>query len=136
MTARLEVITLILQSASNGATRNTLMYECYLSFDALHEYLTSLLSRNLLEYHLGEMKFKTTAAGRGFLSANLETSIDNKCSHQCMKCGCLYYCDRVMKCNFPYLHGNCPGCSQFLIGYDIRKGTETKKWLLNNNSGA
>jgi len=95
------------------------MYECYLSFDALQEYLTSLLNRKLLEYLTGEMKFMTTAAGSEFLSANLETSIDDKWDHQCMKCGCMYYCERTTKCKFPYLHGICQRCSQFLIGHNI-----------------
>jgi predicted transcriptional regulator len=117
---RLEAITLILQSASNGATKTSLMYECYLSFEALQEYITSLLDTKLLEYHPGEMTFNTTAAGREFLSANLEANSLNKCDHQCMKCGCLYYCDRAPKCDFPYLHGICKGCAHFLIGRNIR----------------
>lgn len=120
MIGRLEVISLILQSASSGATKTTLMYECYLSFDAFQEYLTALLNMKLLEYNPGEMTFNTTEAGKSFLSDNLETDTHNKCDHQCVKCGCLYYCDRAMKCGFPYLHGSCKGCLQFLMGYNIR----------------
>jgi predicted transcriptional regulator len=43
--SREEITSLILQSADNGATQTTLMYETYLSHDALRGYLALFLEK-------------------------------------------------------------------------------------------
>jgi len=107
--SRTEILSLILQSADNGATLTILMYETYLSHEALRGYLSSLLREGLLEYLHGEMKFKTTKAGREYLSSWTGTS----CSHQCEKCGILYRCD-CSRCHNPFQHGLCLRCAKVI----------------------
>ncbi len=108
-----EVMSLILQSATEGATRTKLMHDNYLSFEALQEYLISLQKMELLEYHEGEMTFKTTEKGSRFLSANQKVRSE-ACCHQCKKCGCLYCCNEHARCGFPFLNGTCQGCSMYM----------------------
>jgi len=110
---RAEIMSLILQSAAEGATRTKLMYDSYLSFEALSEYLIALRRMELLEYHEGEMTFKATEKALQFLSANLQVPSEG-CCHQCKKCGCLYCCNEHSGCGFPFLNGNCRQCSMFL----------------------
>jgi len=104
-----EVISLILQSAKMGATQTILMYETYLSHDALKEYLSLLLEQGFLENVAGEMKFKTTSVGLEYLLSRSGPS-NSHCGHQCKKCGVLYYCEETMKCLNPFYHGICQGC--------------------------
>jgi len=106
-------MSLILQSAAEGATRTKLMFDNYLSFEALSEYLIALQRMGLLEYHEGEMTLTTTEKGLRFLSANLQVPSEG-CYHQCKKCGCLYCCDERSRCGFPFLNGNCRRCSMFM----------------------
>lgn len=108
--SRTEILSLILQSADNGATRTILMYETYLSHDALKGYLISLLKEGLLEYRQGEMKFKTTEAGLKYLSSWTGT---RGCGHQCQKCGILYRCD-CSRCDSPFQHGLCLRCAKVI----------------------
>lgn len=106
--SRAEIISLILQSAEKGATKTILMYETYLSHDALKEHLSLLLENCLLEYLTGEMQFKTTAKGLQYLSRQAEEAKEC-CSHQCKKCGVLYSCG-YSKCNDSFHHGPCQQC--------------------------
>jgi len=109
--SREEIVSLILQSAEKGATQTNLMYETYLSHGALKEYLALLLEKGLLQYLAGEMKFKTTPEGLMFLSSDISVG-DKGCSHQCKKCGILYYCKQT-NCQNPFHHAACNRCLQF-----------------------
>jgi predicted transcriptional regulator len=115
--SREETISLILQSAEKGATQTTLMYETYLSHDALKEYLVLLLKKGLLQYLAGEIKFKTTSKGLKLLPSDIGVG-DEGCSHQCKKCGVLYYC-KQMNCQDPFHHAVCHRCSQFFNTHSI-----------------
>ena len=117
--SREEIISLILQSAEKGATQTTLMYETYLSHGALREYLILLLKKDQLQYLDGEMKFKTTSKGLMFLSSHTRVG-DQSCSHQCKKCGVLYYCEQ-QNCQNPFHHAVCHRCLQF---FNNRKVTD------------
>jgi predicted transcriptional regulator len=108
---REEIISLLLQSAENGATQTTLMYESYLSHDALKGYLALLLEKGLLEYLAGEMKFKTTASGLVLLTSKIGSG-DKACNHQCKKCGGLYYCKEAA-CANPFHYAACQNCMEF-----------------------
>lgn len=114
-----EIISLLLQSAENGATQTTLMYETYLSNEALRGYITLLLENGLLEYLAGEMKFKTTAKGLTLLLSKIGGG-DKACSHQCKKCGILYDCKEA-KCQDPFQHGVCNRCLKFFSPIEVQR---------------
>jgi predicted transcriptional regulator len=107
-----EIISLILQSAGDGATQTTLMYETYLTHDAVKHYLALLLEKGFLQYLAGEMKFKTTVQGKKqLLSIQKKSSqVTFCCNHQCKKCGVLYSCGADLQCHNPFYHGVCVGC--------------------------
>lgn len=62
---RTEMITLILTSANriNGVHKTKMMYEAFLSFSQLKEYVTLLLRNGLLEYDGLKKTYKTTEKG-------------------------------------------------------------------------
>ncbi|HEV8405833.1 MAG TPA: winged helix-turn-helix domain-containing protein [Nitrososphaera sp.] len=109
--SREEITSLILQSSEEGATQTTLMHETYLSHDTLKRHLGLLLEKGLLEYLAGEMKYKTTSKGLIYLSSGAAIG-DQSCSHQCKKCGILYYCKQT-NCEDPFHHAICHRCLQF-----------------------
>jgi predicted transcriptional regulator len=62
---RTEIITLILASASrmNGVLKTRIMYEAFLSFSQVEEYIALLLRSSLLEYDDLKKTYKTTEKG-------------------------------------------------------------------------
>jgi len=62
---RTEIITLILASASrmNGVLKTRIMYEAFLSFSQLEEYVEILLRNGLLEHDELRKTYKTTEKG-------------------------------------------------------------------------
>ena len=62
---RTEMITLILTSASrmNGVLKTKIMYEAFLSFSQLKEYVALLLRNGLLEHDELKKTYKTTEKG-------------------------------------------------------------------------
>ncbi len=62
---RTEIITLILASASrmNGVLKTRIMYEAFLSFSQLEEYIALLLRNSLLEHDDLRKTYKTTEKG-------------------------------------------------------------------------
>lgn len=114
-------VALILRSAIQGMTRPRLMYDTYLPYEVLNEYLSCLISEGLLEYRRGEMKFKTTPAGRQFLSA---ARVELECAHQCKKCGVVYGC-QIGGCNALFQGGTCKQCSKFVTSEIFPKGAAT-----------
>ncbi len=68
--SRTEIIHDILQTAnidSNGATQSKIMYNAYLSYRTVKEYLTLLIDNGLLQHDLGNQKFRITEKGLRFL---------------------------------------------------------------------
>ena len=64
--SRTEIIHDILQTANsdgNGASQTKIMYNAFLSYTQVKEYLTILIDKGLLQYDLGNQKFKTTEKG-------------------------------------------------------------------------
>jgi predicted transcriptional regulator len=60
----------ILQSArsdGNGAGKTKIMYNAFVSYNQVKEYLTILIDNGLLQYDLGTQKFKITEKGLSFL---------------------------------------------------------------------
>ena len=117
--SRQEIISSILRSAEKGVTQTTLMYESYLTQEALKWHLALLLEKGLLEYLAGEMRFRTTPKGLMFLSSDAGVA-DQSCSHQCKKCGLLYYCKQT-NCQKPFHHAVCHRCLQFFDSRNITK---------------
>ena len=62
---RTEIITLILASASrmNGVLKTRIMYEAFLSFSQVEEYIALLLRNSLLEHDNLKKTYKTTEKG-------------------------------------------------------------------------
>jgi predicted transcriptional regulator len=62
---RTEIITLILASASrmNGVLKTRIMYEAFLSFSQVEEYIALLLRNRLLEHDDLKKTYKTTEKG-------------------------------------------------------------------------
>jgi predicted transcriptional regulator len=62
---RTEIVKLILRSSNTaeGSFKTRIMYESYLSFSQLEEYLALLTKNGLLEYNETSTTFKTTEKG-------------------------------------------------------------------------
>jgi len=65
-----EIIYDILQTARNegtGAGKTKIMYNAFLSYNQVKEYLTILIDNGLLRYDLNSQRFKITENCLGFL---------------------------------------------------------------------
>jgi predicted transcriptional regulator len=68
--SRIDIISQILDAAKSGAaTKTKMMYQAYLSFTQMKEYLMVLTENGLLSYDFDTRTFKTTQKGFGFLDA-------------------------------------------------------------------
>ena len=70
--SRTEIVSMILESANGGATKTKMMYNAFLSYNQLREYLSVLVENNLIEYLEGTKTFKTTEKGLNFLKMHNE----------------------------------------------------------------
>jgi predicted transcriptional regulator len=67
---RIELIVEILKTANGGnATRTKIMYQAYLSYFQLKDYLAMLTERDLISYNPDTRIFKTTEKGLMLLEA-------------------------------------------------------------------
>jgi predicted transcriptional regulator len=63
-----DIINEILEAANGGgATKTKIMYQAFLSYVQLKEYLTVLIDNQLLNYDVDTRQFKTTEKGLRFL---------------------------------------------------------------------
>ena len=65
--SRTDIISQILAAANGGATKTTIMYRGFLSFEQLKAYLAMLTENGLLEYDIELQKFRTSEKGLKFL---------------------------------------------------------------------
>jgi predicted transcriptional regulator len=65
--SRTEIVGMILETANSGASNAKIMYNAFLSFDQLKEYLTLLMENDLLEYEIGKQSYRTTKKGTRLL---------------------------------------------------------------------
>ena len=72
--SRTEIVAMILQAASAGATKTKIMYKAYLSYTQVKEYLTFLQDNELVKYEQGEQHYKITQKGVKFLHSYDEIS--------------------------------------------------------------
>jgi predicted transcriptional regulator len=70
--SRTEIIALILEAANGGATKTKIMYNVYLTYNQLKDYLSVLIENNLIEYLEGTRTFKTTEKGLNVLKMHNE----------------------------------------------------------------
>ena len=65
--SRTEITAMILDTANMETTKTKIMYNAYLSYNQLKEYISILIENNLLEYIEGARTFRTTEKGLNFL---------------------------------------------------------------------
>jgi predicted transcriptional regulator len=70
--SRTEIVALILDSANGGATKTKIMYNAYLSYNQLKEYLTMLIDNEMIDYIDGKKLFRTTKKGLNLLRIHNE----------------------------------------------------------------
>ena len=70
--SRTEITAMILDAAYQETTKTKIMYNAFLSYNQLKEFLSILIENNLLEYIEGARTFKTTEKGLNFLKVNRE----------------------------------------------------------------
>ncbi len=70
--SRTEITAMILEAAYRETTKIKIMYNAYLSYNQLKEYISILIENNLLEYIEGARTFRTTEKGLNFLKMNRE----------------------------------------------------------------
>jgi predicted transcriptional regulator len=59
-------------SQVKGVTKTTIMYEAYLSYAQLMEYLSVAIQRGLLEYDARARRYRTTKKGIALLETHLQ----------------------------------------------------------------
>lgn len=62
--SRAEIVSMILESVSSGATKTKIMYKAYLSYTQLKEYLTYMEANHLIKYEEGVQLYRITEKGR------------------------------------------------------------------------
>ena len=70
--SRTEIVAMILEAANGGATKTKIMYNAYLSYNQVKEFLSILIENSLLEYIEGSRTFKTTEKGLNFITMHNE----------------------------------------------------------------
>lgn len=70
--SRLDITTMILESARTGIPKSKIMFEAYLSYSQLVEYLNYLDQNNLLEYETNTHLYKLTGKGLRVLNISKE----------------------------------------------------------------
>ena len=70
--SRTELVPSILDAANGGTTKTKIMYNAYLSYNQLKEYLTMLIENDLIEYLVGNKTFRTTEKGLNFIKMHHE----------------------------------------------------------------
>ena len=70
--SRTEIVAMILETANGGATKTKIMYNAYLTYNQLKNYLSLLIENNLIDYFEGTKIFKTTEKGLNLLKIHNE----------------------------------------------------------------
>ena len=63
-----EIVSMILDSVTAGATKTKIMYKAYLSYTQLKEYLSFLEGNELIMYDKGTQLYRITDKGRKFIN--------------------------------------------------------------------
>jgi predicted transcriptional regulator len=70
--SRTEITAMILDAAYQEITKIKIIYNAYLSYNQVKEYISILIENNLLEYLEGARTFRTTEKGLNFLKMHRE----------------------------------------------------------------
>ena len=70
--SRTEITAMILDTSIKETTKIKIMYNAYLSYNQVKEYISILTENNLIEYIEGARTYKTTEKGLNFLKMNNE----------------------------------------------------------------
>jgi predicted transcriptional regulator len=70
--SRTEITAMILDITNRETTKTKIMYNAYLSYNQLKEYISILIDNDLLEYLEGTRTFRTTEKGLNFLKMHNE----------------------------------------------------------------
>jgi predicted transcriptional regulator len=70
--SRTEITAMILDTATGETTKTKIMYNAYLSYNQLKEFLSILIENSLLEYIEGTRTFRTTEKELNFLKMHRE----------------------------------------------------------------
>ena len=70
--SRTEITAMILDAANKETTKTKIMYNAYLSYNQLKEFLSILIENNLIEYLDETQTYKTTEKGLNFLKLHRE----------------------------------------------------------------
>src|SRR5690348_6917561 len=62
--SRTEIVAMILEIASQGATKTKIMYKAYLSYSQLNQYMSFLIENKLIECKPGSELYTLTEKGR------------------------------------------------------------------------
>jgi predicted transcriptional regulator len=72
---RMDIVAIILESATGKVGKTKMMYNAFLSYNQLREYLAALQENGLLEYEQGSRTYKITDKGIHFLQ--IYNHVDN-----------------------------------------------------------
>jgi predicted transcriptional regulator len=61
--SRTEIVSMILESVRDGATKTRIMYKAYLSYAQLKEYLAYLQENGIIRYEEGTQVYRITEKG-------------------------------------------------------------------------
>lgn len=67
--SRAEIISTVLQAVKKGSTKTKIMYDAYLSYTQLKEYLKYLEENQLISYDSKDHIYNITENGKKFLKA-------------------------------------------------------------------
>jgi len=73
--SRTEIVSMILEIASQGTSKTKIMYKAYLSYSQLNRYLSFLIEDKLIEYKLGLELYTLTEKGERLL--HMYKDLDN-----------------------------------------------------------
>ena len=72
--SRSDIITSILETTKQGATKTKIMYKSYLSYSQAVSYIKYLLENELISYEEGKQVYRTTEKGYKLLNLSNEIS--------------------------------------------------------------
>ncbi|TLX69452.1 MAG: DUF4364 family protein [Thaumarchaeota archaeon] len=76
--SRAEIVAMMLDSMTTGATKTKIMYKAFLSYTQLKEYLSYMAENDLIRYEEGTQLYKITDKGKKYM--HVYTEIDEMVS--------------------------------------------------------
>src|SRR5918912_4181026 len=73
-----EITSSILRTAIGGVTKTKMMYEAFITYTQLNEYLSVLIEKGFLQYQEGERLYRTTEKGARLLQSCEKLTESNK----------------------------------------------------------